>query len=77
MRLFILFDCGRLNGHKKKPARVTRATRAGFEFSDSRPTALRSVRRLLGEVGVDLLVLLSREVDVARQPRRVPNVVVS
>ena len=63
--------------HKKKPARVTRITHAGFEFSDSSSAALCGIRRLLGEVSVYLVILLSRQVDVSRQPRRVPDVVMA
>lgn len=71
------FGCGLPNGHKKKPARGTRITRAGFEYSNGRPAALCGVGRPLGEVGVYLVVLLSRQVDVSCQPRRVPDVVVT
>ena len=77
MKMGLCFNRGLPNGHKKKPARVTRITLAGFKFSDGRPTSLSGVGRSLGEVGVDLLVLLSRQVDVSRQPRHVPDVVVA
>ena len=73
---FAVDKLGRLLS-KKRPARVTLITRAGLKLPNYSLTGLCRVGRPLGEVGVDLLVLLPRQVDVSRQPRHVPDVVVS
>lgn len=39
--------------------------------------SLRGARRLLGELGVGLVVLLARQMKVPRQPRHVLDVVVA